>query len=123
MLITKVDFVYSNWIYNRVNNNGRAFGMDILEAKENTTNYAAYTDAYPAGATEWTAYSNHEITDITRDATTGAVSFKYRGGVPTAVEEVTSEDGKPRKIMRNGQIYLMYKGQMYDLMGRRIATL
>lgn len=123
MLITKVDFVYSNWIYNRVNNNGRAFGMDILEAKENTTSYAAYTDAYPAGATEWTAYSNHEITDITRDATTGAVSFKYRGGVPTAVEDVTSEDGKPRKIMRNGQIYLLYKGQMYDLMGRRIATL
>ncbi len=123
MLITKVDFVYSNWIYNRVNNNGRAFGMDIIEAKENTTNYAAYTDAYPAGATEWTAYSNHEITDITRDATTGAVSFKYRGGVPSAVEDVTSEDGKPRKIMRNGQVVIVREEKIYDLTGRRIATL
>ena len=122
MLITKVDFSRYNWAYNKVNINERAFGMDIIEAKENTTNYAAYTDAYPAGATEWTAYSNHEITDITRDATTGAVSFKYRGGVTTAVDEVTSEDGKPRKIMRDGQIYLMYKGQMYDVQGRRIEN-
>lgn len=120
MLITKVDFVYNNWIYNKVNNNGRAFGMDILEADENVSRYGLPTDAYPAGATEWTAYEDHEITDITLNETTGAVSFKYRGGKQTPVENVSVGDGTPAKILRNGQVVIVREGKIYSITGAQL---
>ena len=120
MLITKVDFDYSKWFNNAVNCDAQAMGMDMMEAKTNTSRYGAATDAYPAGATSWTTFADHEITDITRDPQSGAVSFKYRGGVPAAVEDVTSEDGKPAKMIRNGQVVIVRDGKMYDLLGRLI---
>lgn len=120
MLITKVNFNLSNWAYNNVNNNSGSFGMDILEAKTNSSNYGAKTDAYPAGATEWTAYADHEVTEITRDTMTGAVSFKYRGGVPTPIEAIENEEVKAgnRKVLRDGQIHIIREdGKVYNILG------
>lgn len=120
MLITKVDFNRQKWVYNKVNVNEQEFGMDILEAEENVSKYGLPTDAYPAGATSWTAYEDHEITDITRDAKTGAVSFKYRGGKQTPVENVSSSDGAPTKIIRNGQVVIVREGKEYSIIGAQL---
>lgn len=43
---------------------------------------------------------------------------------PTGIEEISDEngtfEGSNGKIFRNGQIYLMYKGRMYDVRGNQI---
>ena len=44
--------------------------------------------------------------------------------MPTAIEEIPDEtgtfEGSNGKILRDGQIYLMYNGRMYDVQGNRI---
>ena len=129
LLITKVTFNKYNWAYNQVNNTAGSLGIDILEADGKAPSYVKgsdngyhgkTTDAYPAGATQWTAYADHEITDITRDATTGAVSFKYRGGVATLIEDIESSEMKDnrRKVLRDGQIYILREdGKVYNILG------
>ena len=120
LLITKINFNRGSWNYNQVNINSRAFGVDILEAVANTGKLGAATDAYPAGATQWTGYADHEVTDIRRDATTGAITFKYRGGdqTPTENVEVNESNASARKVLRNGQIQILRKdGKVYNILG------
>lgn len=126
MLITRIRYNSSTWHSNAVNTNYRALGIDILEAKENTakTKRGAATDAYPAGATEWTDYEDHEVTNIIRDAQTGVIQFSYRGAdVPTGIENVqwdNEQRTKVTKVIRDGQLYLLYKGTMYNVQGKKI---
>jgi hypothetical protein len=48
-------------------------------------------------------------------------SFATLGtNTPTNVDEIQSDDVRCTKVLRNGQIYLMYKGRMYDIQGNRI---
>ena len=52
-------------------------------------------------------------------------SFATLGAnMPTAIEEISDEtgtfEGSNGKILRNGHIYLMYNGRMYDVQGNRI---
>ncbi len=52
-------------------------------------------------------------------------SFATLGAnTPTAIEEISDEtgtfEGSNGKILRDGQIYIMYKGTMYNVQGRRI---
>ena len=52
-------------------------------------------------------------------------SFATLGSnMPTAIEEISDEtgtfEGSNGKILRDGQIYLMYNGRMYDVQGNRI---
>ena len=52
-------------------------------------------------------------------------SFATLGAnMPTAIEEISDEtgtfEGSNGKILRDGQIYLMYNGRMYDVQGNRI---
>ena len=52
-------------------------------------------------------------------------SFATLGAnTPTAIEEISDEtdtfEGSNGKILRNGQIYLIYEGRMYDVRGNRI---
>ena len=117
MLITKISFSKSSWSANTVNNNYRAMGVDIQEAGS-LSNRSSKTDAFPAGATSWTAYANHEITDIKRAPLTGVITFLYRGGVQTTVESVEPDNGSPVKILRNGQVLIQREGKIYDLLGR-----
>lgn len=117
MLITKVRYNAYNWQSNKVNNTEGAMGVDILEAKENTSLKAgADTDAFPKGANQWTGLENHEITNITRGGVTGMVTFFYRGG-PQGIEDI--EDGQTaHKIIRDGKIIIIRNGVTYDLNGR-----
>ena len=48
-------------------------------------------------------------------------SFKTLGNpIPTGVDNEPSDQVPSTKVLRNGQIYLMYKGTMYNVQGRRI---
>ena len=49
-------------------------------------------------------------------------SFATLGAnMPTAIEEISGTfEGSNGKILRNGHIYLMYEGRMYDIQGNRI---
>lgn len=122
MLITKITYRASLWRTNRVNISTRTMGVDILEAKENTSTSGKSSDAFPAGAVkQWTDVEDHEITSITRSATDGIIRFSYRGAdLPEGVEEVQTDKAQRTKVLRNGQLYILYKGQMYDIQGRRV---
>ena len=39
---------------------------------------------------------------------------------PTGIEELRGNDGRYTKVLRNGQLYLIYKGKMYDVRGLRV---
>ncbi len=41
---------------------------------------------------------------------------------PTAVEQVPSDQVQCTRFIRNGQLYIMYKGTMYDVQGRIIKS-
>lgn len=71
LMITKINYSYSAWENNTVNNSANSQGVDIIEA-DGKTSYRLYsdgkaTDLFPAGATEYTKIENHYITDITED--------------------------------------------------------
>jgi hypothetical protein len=58
-------------------------------------------------------------------ATAGAVYVYayYRKFVPkdaTGVGQVPSDQVPCTKMLRNGQLYIMYDGQMYDVRGQRV---
>ena len=86
MMLTKVQYDYDKWYYNRVNNTKSKLGVDIIEAKANSlpgTNLP--TDLFPAGATEYTKINGHPIYNIqqTKD---GDIQFAYLS--PDAVEGI-----------------------------------
>ena len=59
----------------------------------------------------------------------GAASSPIRRGMPatlrirntaTDIDNVQRDDVQCTKVLRNGQLYLMYKGQMYDVRGQKV---
>lgn len=124
MLITHIRFNADKWEGNTVNNNANSMGVDIIEAKENTTSgYSAKaksTDAFPAGATEWTGLTDHEVTNITLQ-TGGAVTFSYRGAETNDVDNVPVEDVQSLKVLQNGQLFIIRNGVKYDITGKRLV--
>ena len=121
LLITKITYSLTMWKSNSVNNNASSMGVDLLEAKANTTKYPAATDAFPAGATEWTGYENHEVTDIERDSQ-GVITFAYRGGKQTPTENIKIDSkNNSFKILKEGKVVIIRNGRSYDLMGNDIT--
>ena len=127
MLITKIIFSSYYWSYNSVNYSPNEMHIDILEADGLAPSYSAgdrtngwfgkATDAFPAGATSWTVFANHELTDITRDAN-GTIHFKYRGGTPTTeVVEQTTDNTKAQKILKDGRVVIVRGNKTYDILG------
>ena len=120
MLITKINYNATKWADNTVNNSRNSMGVDIIEAKTNTSKYGLSTDAFPAGAKSWYGFDDHEIEDIKlqRD---GTVTFSYRGGyVVEAIEDVQSDPIQSTKVLRDGQLIIVRGGVMYDPLGRTI---
>ena len=119
MLITKISFNRSRWRTNQVNCSEQKMGIDILEAKENTTYIGRASDAFPAGTVnEWTSLTWHEITNISRSEEDGVIRFCYRGApLPEDVEKVPSENEKTRKELHNGRIIIRRGNKTYDIMG------
>ena len=86
MMLTKVQYDYDKWYYNRVNNTKSKLGVDIIEAKANSlpgTNLP--TDLFPAGATEYTKINGHPIYNI-QQTEDGDIQFAYLS--PDAVEGI-----------------------------------
>ncbi len=83
MLITRVFYNANNWIYNTVNNQAAAMGVDIIEAdsKANTTSFAG--DPFPGTSNVTTFYPKlRNGTDINKPLygiaeTNGIISFKF----------------------------------------------
>jgi len=119
MLITKISYSAKNWEYNRVNNSADNMGVDLIEAKKNTMDYAYYTDAFPYGAKSWTGFANHEVTEISMEAG-GSIAFSYRGAEKSPIENVEGEEKPYTKILQNGQVVIIRNGKTYDLTGREL---
>jgi len=122
LLITKITYDYEYWMYNEVNNSPSRMGVDIIEAKTNTSDFSKSTDAFPAGAKSWTDFTDHEITLIEIQEG-GAVTFSYRGETKgQGLEGVNSEDKsvKSEKILRDGQLLIIRDGKVFDILGNRL---
>ena len=57
------------------------------------------------------------ITNITSNLT---VIAQYEKKDPTGVDDVRRDDVRCTKVLRDGVLYLMYEGQMYDVRGQRV---
>lgn len=120
LLITHITYNSSTWTGNSVNNNYKAMGVDIIEAQKNTESKAKPTDAFPVGATEWTDFANHELTNISFDNRTGEVHFSYRGAeIPTNLESVTPKEGRG-KILRDGKVIIIRENKEYNVLGQQL---
>jgi len=119
MLITKIQYSPSRWKTNQVNNSESQMGVDIMEAKANTSYRAKSTDAFPAGADAFTKFEGHEITNIKRNTTNGNITFKYRGGTE-GVESILYSEDSVQKILLDGQILIIRNNKLYDLNGRLV---
>ena len=119
LLITKIQYSASKWSGNTVNDNANDMGVDIIEAKANTSSWTKATDAYPAGATEFTDFAGHEITEIELNEQ-GSIIFSYRGAEKNPIENVTAGQ-IAQKILKDGRVVIIRNGVSYDLMGRTIG--
>ena len=126
MLITKIQYSYSKWRYNNVNNSASELGVDIIEAdgltptKAVEEGYGKPGDAFPTGSTSFTAVQNYRLTEIAE--TNGVITFKVNGGgTPTYLKtEETNSSDKPQKILRNGQVVILRGGRTYDIVGKKL---
>lgn len=97
MLLTKISFVYSRWLYNEVNNLEKKMSIDIIEADGIAPHYATVLengtlmekdngyrgkegDTYPAkNATSVTLFNTYPLENITESS--GVIRFDFMGGV------------------------------------------
>lgn len=93
LMLTKVNYSYSKWYNNNPNNTESNMGVDIIEAKTNTSSTNKATDLFPAGATSYTGIADHSITDIKEE--NGIIYFSYKGGTEpreTAIENIAEDE-------------------------------
>ena len=93
LMLTKINYSYSKWDKNEPNNTASSMGVDIIEATANTSSTNKATDLFPAGATSYTAISNHAITNIKEE--NGVIYFSYKGGTDprdTAIEDIADDE-------------------------------
>lgn len=119
LLITKVNYSYSKWHNNTVNNDANDMGVDLIEADRKTNQTEGKAgDAFPNGAEEYTLIPGHSITSIVR-TTKGVIRFKHTVN-KSDVENIETSDKKARAIMRNGEIIIVHDGKEYDLLGHEL---
>ena len=79
MMLTKIQYSYSRWSQNTVNNSSSKMGVDLIEANGKTSNQGKATDLFPAGTSQYLAIADHAIEAIEEE--NGVIKFKYKGGV------------------------------------------
>ena len=139
MIVTKISWDKDKWQGNTVNNTASSMGIDLIEADGKTPSYSRYakngysgkaTDAFPAGADEFSTtftigsgynirtMTPHKITNISLQ--NGVITFDVDGGEKQGIENpspaLPSREGV--KILRDGKLYIMYKGTMYNVQGK-----
>ena len=91
LMLTKINYSYSKWHYNTVNNTSSSMGVDLIEADGKAPNQSNYnlqngywgkaTDLFPAGATAYSGLGNHAISNI--QETDGIITFTFGSATPT----------------------------------------
>ena len=85
MMITKVTYNATRWTNNTPNDNVNNMGVDIIEAKSNTSEDSYASDLFPTGAKKYTPYSQYPITDI-RQLCDKRIWFKFMNGTSNEPE-------------------------------------
>ena len=123
MMATKVQWNKSKWANNTVNNTSTSLGIDILEARANTSSYSdKATDLYPKGSNQFLKMDNYHVTNIVMD--NRIITFDVNDGgqmIVLEVGNVQSDDVQCTKVLYNGQVYIIRDGKTYDLFGRKIS--
>jgi hypothetical protein len=118
-----VQWSKSKWANNTVNNTSTSLGIDILEARANTSSYSdKATDLYPKGSTQFLKMDNYHVTNIVMD--NRIITFDVNDGgqmIVLEVGNVQSDDVQCTKVLYNGQVYIIRDGKIYDLFGRKIS--
>lgn len=96
LMLTQINYSYSKWYGNTVNNSKSSMGVDLIEADGKAPNYSSYnpsngyngkpTDLFPAGATSYSAIPNHNIDNIQEKD--GIITFSFRNTTSTNTVEV-----------------------------------
>ena len=122
MMVTKVQWDKTKWEGNTVNNTSSKLGVDIIEAKSNTSaSTDKPTDLYPSGATSFTKVTNYQVTNIAMS--NQLITFDVNGGgnaITLDVENMQNANVRIQKILKDGQVRIVRDGKIYDLMGRQI---
>ena len=131
LIITKISYNAYDWKQNTVNYSATKMGIDLVEADGKTPTYnrsnprngyfGKAKDAYPAGSEEFTAVNKYQVTNIALE--NEQISLDLNGGgeketLATAFV-VPAMEGK-QKVIIDGQLYIMYKGTMYNVQGMRV---
>ena len=121
-MITKIKWSASKWKNNTVNNYANSMGVDLIEARTNTSSSSdKSTDLYPVGATEFTMNTNYQVTNIAL-TTEGVITFDVNGGGATInldVENVEAAAAAVKQI-ENGRVVIFRDGKKYDILGNRL---
>ena len=122
LMITKIKWSASKWKNNTVNNYANSMGVDLIEARTNTSSSSdKSTDLYPVGATEFTMNTNYQVTNIALTAE-GVITFDVNGGGATInldVENVEAAAAAVKQI-ENGRVVIFRDGKKYDILGNRL---
>ena len=131
LIITKISYNTYDWKQNTVNYSATKMGIDLVEADGKTPTYdranpgngyfGKAKDAYPAGSEEFTAVNKYQVTNIALE--NEQISLDLNGGgeketLATAFV-IPALEGK-QKIIIDGQLYILYKGTMYNVQGMRV---
>jgi hypothetical protein len=121
-MVTKVNWNRGKWEGNTVNNTSGSIGVDIIEAKTNTSSTIdKASDLYPAGSTSFTKVSQYQVTDIAMS--NRIVTFNVNGGgqeINLDVQNVPSSNVSVQKIIENGKVVILRDGQKFDILGNRL---
>ena len=122
LMITKIKWSASKWKNNTVNNYANSMGVDLIEARTNTSSSLdKSTDLYPVGATEFTMNTNYQVTNIALTEE-GVITFDVNGGGATInldVENVEAAAAAVKQI-ENGRVVIFRDGKKYDILGNRL---
>lgn len=85
MLLTKIQYSFSKWDSNKINNDASSMGYDLIEADGRATSsgnsddkYGKAGDVFPAGATYYSGIQGYPIQDIAEQ--NGVITFRIGSG-------------------------------------------
>ena len=114
MMLTKIQYSYSRWYQNTVNNSSSKMGVDLIEADGKTEKGGKATDLFPKGSSQYLGIANHSIEGITE--TNGVIRFKYKGGVEGEEEEEEDETAIENVATRDNILAI------YNILGQKQTT-
>ena len=122
LMITKVNWNRGKWEGNTVNNVASQMGVDIIEAKTNTSYYTdKATDLYPAGSNSFTKVAQYQVTDIAMS--NRIITFDVNDGgqeINLDVQNVPTSNISVQKVIENGKVIILRDGQKFDILGNRL---